>query len=267
MLLLGKEIANKIIEELKPVAARQKRCLAIVQVGQNEVSSSYVRKKQEKAAELGVKVKLERLTDSLSENELNKAVSKVAAQEEVDGMIVQLPLPSHVAMQAVLDCIPPEKDVDVLSSSAFGKFVLGGLMQPPVVSAVARLLQEARVKLQGSEVTVVGAGRLVGLPLAIWLIQQKATVHMATAHTKNLAALTKKSDIVISGAGRPYLIQGGMIKKGVVVIDVGAALDNNQIKGDVDTESVEKVARAVAPVPGGVGPLTVAYLLRNLFSL
>lgn len=269
MLLYGKEIANKIIEELKQEAQKRKLCLAIVQVGDNEVSASYIRKKQEKVAELGIKVKLERLSDSLSENELKKAVSRITAQKEVDGMIVQFPLPRHILTQSVLDCIPPEKDVDVLSSAAFGRFVLDaeGALLPPVVSAVERLLQEAEVNLQGTEVTVVGAGRLVGLPLALWLTQKKATVHVANARTKELATLTKKSDVVISGAGKPGLITGDIIKKGAVVVDVGAALDTGQIKGDINKESVEKVARAVAPVPGGVGPLTVAYLLRNLFLL
>ena len=269
MLLWSKEIANKIIEELKPVVARQQRCLAIVQVGDNEISASYIRKKQERAQELGVAVKIEKLADALPEDAVKEAISAIAAKKEIDGMIVQLPLPRYLTTQAVLDCIPPEKDVDVLSSAAFGRFVLEveSALLPPVVLAVARLLQEAEVDLQGADVTVVGAGRLVGLPLAIWLLQKKATLHIATAHTKNLAELTKKSDIIISGAGKPGLIKGNMINRGAVVIDVGAALDTGQIKGDVDIESVAKVARALAPVPGGVGPLTVAYLLRNLFLL
>ena len=191
-------------------------------------------------------------------------------------MIVQFPLPKHINTQSVLDRIPQRKDVDVLSSSSFAEFVFGTLsILPPTVAAIALLIKEtlrqssgqAKRNLEGTQVAVVGAGRLVGLPVSLWLTQQGAIVSLIQKGTRNAPQLIKKADIVVSGVGKAGLITGTMIKKGSVIIDAGTSVESGRAQGDVDFKSVSKKAGYLSPVPGGVGPLTVACLFQNLFSL
>lgn len=239
-----------------------------------------MKKKRKFAKELGVRFNLTHLPSSISQKNLEQKIQRVGRDRKITGMIVQLPLPKGLNTQQALDRIPKQKDVDVLSSVAFSDFALGILpVLPPTVAAIALLLKETKKKIEGTQVVVVGAGRLVGLPVALWLVQQGAVLSLVQKGTRNTPEVILKAEIVISGVGKPGLITGDMIKKGAVVIDAGTSTSEhvrpprsntarvNKIEGDVDFESVSKKASYITPVPGGVGPLTVAYLFQNLTKL
>lgn len=279
-ILQGEEIATRILEHLKSKVVDKQLKLAVVQVGKNAVSETYIHKKEEVALELGIGFELHKLAQEISQTEIKNSVAAIGKDKKVSGLIVQLPLPQHINQQEVLDEIPLEKDVDVLSSKALGLFSQGALpWLPPTVKAVSLLLKEAKVHLKGARVLVIGAGRLVGLPLSLWLLREGATLTIANKATTNLSSLTKQADIIISGVGKAGLITGAMVKKGAVIIDAGTSVSENvrrqasnisrinRIEGDVDFKSVSKKARFLSPVPGGVGPLTVACLFENLVTL
>ena len=266
-ILSGAPIAKRVLTTLKK-KRKKNLCLCVIQVGNNVVSERYIKEKEKIAKELGVKFRLVLLPLNISQVKLMQDIQKIGRDKKVTGMIVQLPLPGRLNVQRALDFIPKEKDVDVLSSASFSDFALGILPTfPPTVSAIALLLKETKKKLEGSRVAVVGAGRLVGLPIALWLSQQGATVSLIQKETRNATQIIAKADIVISGVGKPGLITGKMVKKGAVVIDAGTSVEGGSTKGDVDFESVSKKASFLTPVPGGVGPLTVACLFQNLYLI
>lgn len=266
-ILSGERVSRRILNSLKR-KRKKNLSLCVVQVGGNLVSGKYIEEKRKFAKELGVEFRLVVLPSNISEMKLKQQIEKIGKDKKVTGMIVQLPLPSKLNTQRVLDLIPKAKDVDVLSSASFSAFALGTLpILPPTVAAIALFLKETKKKLEGSQVAVVGVGRLVGLPTALWLAQQGATISLIQKETRNASQLILKADIVIAGVGKPGLITGKMIKKGAVVIDAGTSVEASSIKGDVDFESVAKKASFLTPVPGGVGPLTVACLFKNLFLL
>jgi len=195
---------------------------------------------------------------------------KICRKPDISGVVIQLPLPESLQNndQEILNIVPQEKDIDILSEENLGKFYTGNLsVLPPVVGAISHLLNSYKISVKGKDILLVGAGRLVGFPLAIWLLKQKATVSVINEFTEDASFFLKKADIVISGVGKPNLIKGSMVKNGVVIIDAGTSLRKGKLKGDVDFKSVSKKASHIAPVPGGVGPLTVAYLLENLVKL
>ena len=275
-ILDGKKIAEEILEDLKKNSPLKKVTLAIVQVGDNRVSETYIKEKQKIGTHVGVMVQVFRFPADITQKKLEQEVVSIGEDQEIAGLLVQLPLPKHMDMQGILDYIPIEKDVDVLSSEAFGRFTLGtSSILPPTVGAVSTLLKSHKIAIKGRNVVIVGAGRLVGLPLAIWFMQERATVSVANEHTKELSRLTRQADILVSGVGKTGLIRGDMVKRGVVVVDAGTSVEQspstklrvNKIKGDVDFESVSKKASFITPVPGGVGPLTVACLLRNVLTV
>lgn len=186
-------------------------------------------------------------------------------------MIIQLPLPKNIDTQDILDIIPPGKDVDVLSEKSLGNFYTGDKedfsVLPPVVEAISHFLKEYSIKIEGKNIVLVGAGRLVGKPLAVWFAQKNVNLSVVNESTKNISDFTKKADILISGVGKANLIKGNIIKKGAVIFDVGSSIKNGKTAGDVDFGSVSKKAGYITPVPGGVGPVTVACLLENLVRL
>lgn len=265
-ILSGERIASRILNGLKRKKAPGR--LSVVLVGDNKVSQRYITEKKRAAGKVGIAFELVSVPQDVSQAALERRVSALAKDKKVAGIVVQLPLPSKLNTQKIVDLILKEKDVDVLSSSSFTDFALGKLsILPPTVHAISLLLKESKVRVAGSKAVVVGAGRLVGLPTAVWLAQQGAEVSLLQQDTKNPGATIKKADIVISGVGKPSLITGSMIKRGAVVIDAGTSVEGGATTGDVETESVRKKASFLSPVPGGVGPLTVACLLGNLFLL
>jgi methylenetetrahydrofolate dehydrogenase (NADP+)/methenyltetrahydrofolate cyclohydrolase len=267
VILDGTKIAASVLKNIS--VPRNKKCtLVVVQVGENAVSAKYIAEKEKAATRLGMGFRLARFPLGVSQATLVREIEKIGKDRKVSGMIVQLPLPKSLNTQRVLDCIPLQKDVDVLSSQALGLFAQGALpWLPPTVEAVSLLLKEAKVHLKGARVLVIGAGRLVGLPVSLWLLKEGATLTIANKATKSLSSLTKQADVIISGVGKQRLVKGGMVKKGAVVIDAGTSVEQGKTSGDVDFESVAKKTGYMSPVPGGVGPLTVACLFQNLFLL
>lgn len=267
-LLYGDKIAQGILEKLAKQKVRHKPKLVVFQVGENAVSSQYIHEKEEAAEGVGVRFELVQFPKGTSQKKVKEAVEKMGGASSVTGIVVQLPLPFKLNAQDILDAIPLEKDVDVLSSRAFGLFALGKLaIVPPTAQAILLLLEHYNIAWQGKHIVVVGAGRLVGLPTILALIGGKATFSSVNEKTKSIAAFTKEADILISGVGKPKIIKSSLLRKGSVVIDAGTSVEHGAISGDVDFNAAVEKVRAITPVPGGVGPLTVACLFRNLFTL
>ncbi len=279
-ILFGEPLARLILEKLEARAKGKNLALFVVQVGDNKVSKKYIQEKQKAAARLGISFFLVEIQENVTQEELEKKVRELADNVSCSGIVVQLPLPSHLNTQKVLDLIPQEKDVDVLSTKSFELFKQGKLgILPPTVAAISLLLEASGVSLEGKQIVIVGKGRLVGTPLFFWFLQKGITPVVADKSTQNIGEVTKKADILISAAGKAGLITGEMVKEGAVVIDAGTSIERSpstrsarsgrqaSLVGDVDFQSVEKKAGYITPVPGGVGPLTVACLLKNLVLL
>lgn len=275
-ILDGKKVAEEILSEVRKGAKGKNLKLVVAQVGENLVSQTYIAEKKKIGRDIGVEVDVRVFPSSVGQQELQGEVERIGEDAGVAGIIVQLPLPKHMQVKEVLDAIPLQKDVDVLSSSAFDKFSHGTLpILPPTVAAVQALLSAYGIQVQDKKVVLVGAGRLVGLPLSIWLQNKEVSFEVADKDTKDIASLTRDADIVISGVGESGLITGDMIQVGAVVIDAGTSVEEGpstplgvkKTAGDVDFESVASRASYITPVPGGVGPVTVACLFSNLITL
>lgn len=269
-ILDGKKLSEKILQGLKKEIkkANLKLRLAVVQVGKNPVSNVYIESKRKAAEKLGMNFKLYQFDEKIRPDDLKKEIERIVGDPENSGVIIQLPLPKKFLTDEFLNLIPAEKDVDVLSEKSLGKFYQGKLkILPPIVAGILELLRNYKIKLKGKNIVLLGAGRLVGLPLAVQLMREKATISVLNEFTKDTASFTKKADILISGVGKPNLVKGDMVKRGVVVVDAGTTMLKGKLLGDVDLKSVAKKASYITPVPGGVGPLTVACLLENLVKL
>jgi methylenetetrahydrofolate dehydrogenase (NADP+)/methenyltetrahydrofolate cyclohydrolase len=247
----GKALAEGVYSRL----SKKNLKLGVLVGEQNPVIDSFVRIKEKAAERLGVELVREQLEDGVTTEGAMQAVR--ALSEKTDGVIVQLPLPSHIDVDAVLAAIPPEKDVDGISASP--------RVRPPVAEAVAEILTHHGVNPSGKYVLVVGHGRLVGKPVAMMLRQLGAQVAVAEDST-NLKIHAPNADIVILGAGEPGIVRPGDLKKGVVLIDAGTSETGGKVKGDADPACAE-VASVFTPVPGGVGPIAVAMIFKNLFEL
>ena len=276
----GKQIATDIRAELKAEVAKLKTKgitpgLSVILVGADPASISYVTAKEKACEEIGIYSNDNRLPAETSETDLLALVSKMNKDPKISGILVQLPLPKHIDEQKVLLAIDPAKDVDGFHPISVGKMVVGQkAFLPCTPNGVVQLLIRSGVKLDGAEVVIVGRSNIVGKPLANMLIQKSptgnATVTVCHTRTKDIAAHTKRADIVIAAAGRPNTITADMVKDGVVIIDVGVnriadATKKNgfRLVGDVDFEGLKEKASLITPVPGGVGPMTITMLLYN----
>lgn len=269
-ILDGKKLAEKILANLKKEAEKFKPrlSLAVVQVGENLISQVFINQKKKACEKIGVGFKLFKFPAKIKDSELKKAIEKIVKISANSGVIIQLPLPKRFFPEDFLNLITEEKDVDVLSEHSLGKFYQGTLeILPPTVNGILQLLKDYKIVLKGKNVVIVGAGRLVGFPLATQLLKEKATLSVLNEWTRDTPSFTKKADILVSAVGKPNLIKANMFKKGVVIIDAGSSRKNGKVVGDVDFKSVSKKASHITPVPGGVGPLTVACLLENLVKL
>lgn len=270
VMLDGKALAEKILAVLKDEYDRlpKKPALAAVVVGGDTVVRKFIERKKNIARELGVDFRVYDYPVEISTNELRKRIATVVHDTDPTGLIIQLPLPPHVNQQYILNAVPPGKDVDVLSARAVGDFAVGKSdILPPVVAAVKALLEEYRVDYRAKHVLVLGAGTLVGRPVVLWLANEKISFTLADEHTRDLSTRTKQADIIISGVGKPGIVNGGMVQEGAVVLDAGTSESAGKLVGDIDFDSVSKKAAYLTPVPGGVGPLTVAMVYRNLLTL
>ena len=231
----------------------------MIWVGNDRASGVYIGKKKTAAKKIGVDFELYRFPEKISQKELEEGIKKIVKNQENSGIIIQLPLPEKIDTGRILNLIPLQKDIDVLSENSFDKFAQGkSKVVPPTIGAISNILKEYKISLRGKYMVIVGAGRLVGKPLAAWMAQKNGKFSIIDKNTEDLSYFTKKADIVITGVGESNLIKGDMVRKGSAVIDVG---------GDVDFKSVSGEAGFLTPVLGGVGPLTVACLLDNLVKL
>ncbi|MFH1126151.1 MAG: tetrahydrofolate dehydrogenase/cyclohydrolase catalytic domain-containing protein [Candidatus Altiarchaeota archaeon] len=262
----GRKISSEITERIRSRVSRLsfKPGLATVVVGDNHASKMYVSMKQKACGEVGFYSENFELPEKTSEGDLVFLIQNLNKNKKIHGILVQLPLPNHMKIGQIMESISPEKDVDGFNSLNMGRLLTGGeAFAPATPKGIIRLLDESKIKLEGAEVVVVNHSVVVGKPLALMLLNRNATVTVCHKYTKNLKEHTMKADIVITAAGVPNLIKGGMLKKGVVVIDAGIAKVGDKTVGDVDFESVSKKASFITPVPGGVGPMTIAMLLEN----
>ena len=273
-ILDGKALAERIyadlkqrIQTLQPQIGRAPG-LAVLMVGDNPASAAYVRNKERACAKVGIASFGQHFSTNTSQAELEKVIQALNQDDRVDGILVQLPLPEHLDAVALLHQIEPDKDADGLHPVNLGRLVRGepGL-RSCTPAGVMRLLQEYQIALKGKQVVVVGRSILVGKPLALMLLEADATVTIAHSRSQNLSAITKSADILITAIGRPGLITDVMVKHSAVVVDVGInRVEDDQgsrLVGDVDFKSVQSVAQFITPVPGGVGPMTVAMLMQN----
>ncbi|MDP3794439.1 MAG: bifunctional 5,10-methylenetetrahydrofolate dehydrogenase/5,10-methenyltetrahydrofolate cyclohydrolase [bacterium] len=272
ILLDGKPIAQTILAELRGRFAaldlpRPPRLCAIL-VGQDPASIAFLKQKEKTAGEAGVEFRIEEFPETISTERLRSAIVAIGRQKVVGAMIAQLPLPGHLNVQAILNAIPPEKDADVLTERSTGKFVLGRLpFDPPPVAGLRRMLGHYKLRIAGKYVVLVGQGRLIGKSLSWWLTNQGNTFTATNAETPDLGRFTRAAECIITGVGKPKLITADMIAQDAIVIDFGFARVDDATVGDVDFEAVAAKAAAVTPVPGGMGPLTVALLFENLYTL
>ncbi|HTL39452.1 MAG TPA: bifunctional 5,10-methylenetetrahydrofolate dehydrogenase/5,10-methenyltetrahydrofolate cyclohydrolase [Methylomirabilota bacterium] len=261
----GNTIASHLLNKLKAQiqTARLRPHLAVVLVGNDPASATYVRKKQEAAQSIGIKFSLYKYPPTIKAEELVTEIQRIQEQH-LSGIIVQLPLPKEINKQKVLNVLDPEIDVDYLSWESLGKLVIGeNPLVPPTPGAILEILDYHKINIKGKHVVLVGQGDLIGKPLSNLLIQMPVTLTVCGRETKNLAEFTKQADILITGVGKANLIRANMVKKGVVVVDAGVSFKGKKMFGDVDFEEVSRVAKLITPTPGGVGPLTVAKLLEN----
>jgi len=267
----GKKVAASIRQECRVRVESLRRKtgltpgLAVVLVGENPASQVYVANKVRACAEVGIVSSKKELPSGISTDAVVGTIEELARDPKVHGILVQLPLPPHIDMRAVLSAIPAEKDVDGFHLYNVGGLVVGNTVFPPCTPyGVVRLLEYEDILVEGRNVVVVGASNIVGKPMALMLMQREATVSICHAKTRDLAQFTILADILVVAAGKPNLILPQMVKTGAVVIDVGInRLPNGKLVGDVDFEGVRQKASYITPVPGGVGPMTVTMLLVN----
>ncbi|MFW6066698.1 MAG: bifunctional methylenetetrahydrofolate dehydrogenase/methenyltetrahydrofolate cyclohydrolase FolD [Myxococcota bacterium] len=267
----GKAIAAKVREEVKARAQAfaeahgRRPGLEVVLVGEDPASQVYVGSKERAASKTGIRGAVHRLSASTAEDELMHLVATLNADHAVDGILVQLPLPKHLDERRVVDEIDPDKDVDGLHPMNAGRLSVGRSgLRPCTPRGCMRLLDEIGFDPQGKRALVVGRSNLVGKPISFMLLERHATVTIAHSRTGQLDELVRESDIVVAAVGRAGLIRGEWIKPGAVVIDVGMnRLDDGKLAGDVDYEGARERAGWITPVPGGVGPMTIAMLLDN----
>lgn len=266
----GKAISTQIKEELKVKAARLKEegkevTLAVIQVGDDPASSVYVGNKKKACEYVGIRSLSYELPEDTTQDELLTLIDKLNKQEDVNGILVQLPLPAHINEDLVIRTISPKKDVDGFHPQSVGALSIG---QKGFVSCtpagIIQLLKRSNIEMEGKECVIVGRSNIVGKPMALLMLRENATVTICHSRTKNLKEVTKRADILIVALGKPKFITGEYVKDGAVVIDVGIHRGaDNKLCGDVDFADVEPKVKAITPVPGGVGPMTIAMLMNN----
>lgn len=266
----GKAISTQIKEELKEKVAKLKAegteiSLAVIQVGNDPASSVYVNNKKKACEFIGIRSLAYELEETVSEKELVELIQQLNEKEDVHGILVQLPLPKHIDEDKIIKTISPAKDVDGFHPQSVGALCIG---QKGFVSCtpagIIQLLKRSGVEIAGKECVIIGRSNIVGKPMGILMLRENATVTIAHSKTENLKEVCKRADILIVAIGKPKMITSEYVKEGAVVIDVGIHRnENNKLCGDVDYEDVFPHCSAITPVPGGVGPMTIAMLMNN----
>ena len=270
----GKAFSQTVLEKIKEEHSQLKEKygkpagLAVVIVGNNPASQVYVKNKIRACENVGFYSENIELDENISEKELLQEIDKLNKNDRIDGILVQLPLPAHINELKIIDSISPEKDVDGFHVSNIGKMVIGDetgfLSCTPY--GIMQLLEEYKIEIAGKDAVIIGRSNIVGKPMALMLIQKGATVQVCNSNTKDLRKKLNEADIIIVAAGVPKLLKKEDVKEGVVVIDVGINRVDGKICGDVDYEEVAEKTSYITPVPGGVGPMTIASLIKNTFK-
>ncbi len=273
-ILDGKAVSQRVKNALKDETEKFiekygiKPGLAVVIVGDDPASRVYVNSKKKACAEIGYYSEEHALPESTTEDELLSLVEKLNNDTKIHGILVQLPLPKHIDEEKIINAINPKKDVDAFHPVNVGKIMIGNFdFLPCTPAGVMELIDDAGIDLTGKNCVVVGRSNIVGKPQAMLLLHKNATVTICHSKTKNIKEITKNADVLVAAVGRAQMFDGDYIKDGAVVIDVGMnRLENKKLVGDVDFESAEKKASYITPVPGGVGPMTIAMLMKNTLT-
>ncbi|MTI60827.1 bifunctional methylenetetrahydrofolate dehydrogenase/methenyltetrahydrofolate cyclohydrolase FolD [Iocasia frigidifontis] len=265
---IAEEIRNEYKERVKEFAGEgRKPGLTVVLVGDDPASQTYVKFKERAATELGISSEIVRLSQNINQQELLELIDRLNLDDGVDGILVQLPLPEHINEKVIIEAIAPTKDVDGFHPINTGRLFSGQQNRTRFDACtpmgVIELLDRKGITIEGKKAVVVGRSIIVGKPVAHLLLERNATVTICHSRTANLAAETRQADILIAAVGRPNLITADMVKEGVVVIDVGTNRVNGKLTGDVAFDEVKEKAAYITPVPGGVGPMTIAMLMKN----
>tara|TARA_B110000014_G_C20123684_1_gene596933 strand:- start:2379 stop:3221 length:843 start_codon:yes stop_codon:yes gene_type:complete len=270
VLIDGKKVSTEIRGRLEKETAELKTKigrtpgLATVLVGEDPASAVYVRNKNKICHEIGFQSFGQNLSAETTEEELLDIIKKLNSNDEVNGILVQLPLPDHIDSEKILLSIDPEKDVDGFHPINVGKLAIGNaLLTPCTPTGIIALLDYYKIEIPGKHAVVLGRSNIVGKPVAHLLLQRHATVTICHSKTKNLQQVTRQADILIAAVGRPHFVNSDMVKEGTVVIDVGINRVDGKLTGDVDFDQVAEKAGLITPVPGGVGPMTIALLMEN----
>jgi methylenetetrahydrofolate dehydrogenase (NADP+) / methenyltetrahydrofolate cyclohydrolase len=268
LLLDGREASKALLETLKSKIKKLDPKLVVVQVGEDPASNSYIRQKMKSCEAVGMRSEHKHLPVSTTKEQLQELVRSLNDDPDVTGFIIQVPLPPHLQdhLPILYKMMRPDKDVDGFGAYNLGKTLLAREFEhlPPATPAgIIALLEHYKIPVAGKHAVIVGRSNIVGKPIAVMLLNRDATVTVCHSRTKELGLWTKEGDILVLAAGKPKMITGNMVKKGAVVIDVGITKTDEGLVGDVDFDAVKEVASAITPVPGGVGPMTVASLIRN----
>ena len=269
-LIDGKLISTQIKDELKTEVAALKEkgivpCLAVIQVGNDPASSVYVNNKKKACAYIGIESLSYELEENISQEELLSIIDELNHNEMVNGILVQLPLPKHMDEEAIIKAIHPKKDVDGFHPETVGNMCIGSKgFLPCTPAGVIQLLKRSNIDIEGKECVVIGRSNIVGKPMAMLLLRENGTVTITHSRTKDLKKITSRADILVAAIGKPKFVTAEYVKEGAVVIDVGIHRnENNKLCGDVDFDDVVDKVSAITPVPGGVGPMTIAMLMNN----
>ena len=269
-LIDGKAISQQIKDEVKDKVTKLKvqgkePALAVILVGNDPASNVYVGNKKKACEYTGIRSESFELPEETTQQELLQLIDELNGREDIHGILVQLPLPSQIEEKAVIDAISPDKDVDGFHPVSVGRLSIGekGFL-PCTPAGVIELLKRSNVQIAGKHCVVIGRSNIVGKPMALLMLRENATVTICHSKTENLKEICKSADILIAAVGRPKMIDRSYVKEGAVVIDVGIhRLEGKKLCGDVDFEDVKDVVSAITPVPGGVGPMTIAMLMKN----
>ncbi len=272
-IISGKTVSTRIKENLKIEIENLKKNgtlpgLAVIIVGEDPASKVYVGRKEAMCQELGMHSEKFALPEETTQEELVALVEKLNNDDSIHGILVQLPLPKHLDEKAVINTIRPEKDVDAFHPVNVGKIMIGDYDFVPCTPAgIMELIAESNVEIEGKNCVVIGRSNIVGKPMSMLLLHKNGTVTTCHSRTKDLKEVTKRADILVAAVGRANFVTADMVKPGAVVIDVGMnRLEDGKLVGDVAFDEVEKVAGAITPVPGGVGPMTIAMLMQNTLT-
>ncbi|MDD6478923.1 MAG: bifunctional methylenetetrahydrofolate dehydrogenase/methenyltetrahydrofolate cyclohydrolase FolD [Oscillospiraceae bacterium] len=265
----GKEISSATKQKAKEevLALNEKGisvCLAVIIVGEDPASKIYVANKKKACEALGIKSIEYALDADTTEEELLSLIETLNSEKSVNGILCQLPLPSHLDEKIIINAISPEKDVDAFHTKNVGKIMIGDYDFVPCTPAgIMEMLEYEGISVEGKNCVVIGRSNIVGKPMGMLLLHKNGTVTICHSKTKNLVEICKTADILVAAVGKANFVTEDMVKEGAVVIDVGMNRDNGKLCGDVDFENVSKKASAITPVPGGVGPMTIAMLMKN----